>query len=258
VSKPSSDRESPAWYETYFGPDYLRIYRLADTQDQLDFLRHVLPSRPGTRVLDVCCGHGRHAVVLAGWGYGVVGLDLSAPFLKVAQATAQGHGLPLPLVRGDVRAFPFQAGIFDVALSMFTSFGYFDDDRENELVLHQIAATLKPGALFILDLANPDFVRHQPPTSSWEHEGVKVSTVYAFNETTRRATTRRTVQFPEGQEKVYESSVRMYERDEIVSLVEAAGFTVQTLYGSYDRAPIDPSRKRMILVSERRSDGVGG
>lgn len=257
MSQSPSGSASPAWYETYFGLDYLRIYRLADTQDQLDFLRHVLPARPGMRILDVCCGHGRHAVELARWGYEVVGLDLSAPFLKVAQATAQGQGLQLPLVRGDVRTFPFQVGTFDVALSLFTSFGYFDDDRENELVLHQIAAVLKPGALFILDLANLDFVRTQPPTSSWEHEGVKVSTVYAFNEATRRATTRRTVQFPEGRKEVLESSVRMYERDEIVSLVESAGFTVQTLYGSYDRAPLHPSRKRMILVSQRRSDRVG-
>jgi ubiquinone/menaquinone biosynthesis C-methylase UbiE len=240
-----------AWYECYFGPDYLRIYRLADTPDQLAFLERVVTLPPGGRLLDVCCGHGRHATVLAGRGLHVTGFDLSAPFLRVAQERARELGVPLELVRADVRFFPFRPAAFDMAISMFTSFGYFDDDPDNARVLHEVARVLQPGARYVLDLANPDFVRRQPPTSGWEHEGTQVVTTYTYHEQTRRANTHRTATFPDGRQEVYASSVRMYEQEEIEGLLTAAGLRVQTIYGSYDGEPLHPSRKRMILIAER-------
>lgn len=242
---------SNAWYKRYFGPDYLRIYRLADTPDQLDFLAREVTLPPGGRLLDVCCGHGRHATVLAQWGLHVTGFDLSAPFLQVARERARQEGVPLELVRADVRAFPFRTATFDMAISMFTSFGYFEDDQENAWVLHEVARVLKPEGRYILDLANLDFVRHQPPASQWEHEGARVHTTYIYNEASRRAITCRTATFPNGRTEVYESSVRMYEPEEIKQLLLQAGLRPHKVYGSYDGEPLHPSRKRMILLADR-------
>lgn len=246
---------SSAWYERYFGPDYLRIYRLADTLDQLAFLEREVKLPPGGRLLDVCCGHGRHATALAQRGLHVTGFDLSAVFLRLAWKRARDEGVPLELVRADVRAFPFRTATFDMAISMFTSFGYFEDDRENTGVLHEVARVLKPGARYILDLANLDFVRRQPSTSQWEHEGTQVVTSYTYHEPSRRAITHRTATFPDGRQEVYESSVRMYEKEEIEGLLAEAGLQVRTVYGSYAGEPLHPSRKRMILIAEREGTG---
>ena len=241
-----------SWYERYFGPDYLRIYRLADTAEQLAFLQQMVTLPPGDRLLDVCCGHGRHATVLAERGLRVTGFDLSAPFLQVAQERARELRVPLALSRADVRFFPFPSRVFDMAISMFTSFGYFEDERENARVLKEVARVIKPGSRYILDLANLDYVRSQPATSDWEHEGTRVSTTYTYHEPSRRARTHRAAFFPDGREEVYESSVRMYEREEIEGMLQQAGLQVVTLYGSYTGEPLHPSRKRMILISERK------
>lgn len=239
------------WYDRYFGEDYLRIYRFADTEDQLRFLQAVLGEGQGRRLLDVACGQGRHAVALAEWGFEVWGLDRSEPLLRVACETARRLRRKVGYLRADVRAFPLGDALFDVAISMFTSFGYFEDEEENQQVLREVARVLKPGGTFILDLANLDFVRSHPPVSQWEHRGAKVSSRYFYDPFARRALTRRTVEL-DGQVKVYESSVRIYSREEILQRLAAAGLQAMDCYGGYDLSPLTPQSRRMILVARRR------
>ena len=89
---------------------------------------------PGARLLDLCCGQGRHAVPLARLGLRVTGLDLSRPLLARAAAAADG-GPPVGLVAADMRRLPFADGSFDAVLNLFNSFGYLEDETQDELVL---------------------------------------------------------------------------------------------------------------------------
>ncbi|NUQ00707.1 MAG: class I SAM-dependent methyltransferase [Armatimonadetes bacterium] len=239
------------WYERYFGLDYLRIYRLADTAAQLAFLQATLADGLGGRLLDLPCGHGRHAVELARWGWRVTGVDLSWPFLSTARQAAGANGLSLPLVRADMRAVPLADASFDVAICMFTSLGYFETVAENQRVLAEFARLVRAGGRLLLDLANIDYVRRQPGTSRWEKEGASVASRYHWDESTRRAVTRRHVIFSDGRVEDYQSSVRLFEGDEIGAMLTATGWEVEMVYGSYDRAPLGLEQPRRILLCRR-------
>ncbi len=240
-----------AWYRRYFGPDYLRIYRLADTPAQLAFLTARLAPLAPARVLDLPCGHGRHAVPLSRLGLRFVGLDLSLPFLHVAQRSAADEGVPLPLVRGDMRWFPFTAASFDAAICMFNSLGYFERDEDNQLVLNEFGRVVRPGGPLLLDLANIDHVRIQPTFSAWEKDGTRVETEYVWHEAARQAETVRQVTFDDGRHETYRSLVRLFEADEIEPMLTAAGFAIEARQGSFDGGTVHPDRPRRILMCRR-------
>ncbi|HEX3213864.1 MAG TPA: class I SAM-dependent methyltransferase, partial [Actinomycetota bacterium] len=106
---------------------------------------------PGARLLDLCCGPGRHAVPLAQLGYRVTGLDLSRPLL--ARAAAAAAGQRVGLVAADMRRLPFADGSFDAVLNLFNAFGYLEDEAQDELVLAEVARVLAPGGRFLQELA---------------------------------------------------------------------------------------------------------
>jgi len=240
------------WFERYFGIDYLRIYRLADTAVQLAMLRRHLGDLPaGTRLLDLPCGHGRHAVELATWGLDVTGLDLSPDFLAVARQSAAERDARVRLVRADMRALPLANASFAAAICLFNSLGYFDQVTDNQTVLGEFGRVVRPGGRLILDLANIDYVRRQPDSAYWEKDGAKVTTRYEWHETTRRTVTRRQVVFDDGRYETYESSVRLFEAAEIEPMLVQAGWRVVARYGYYDEVPLELTSPRRILFCNR-------
>jgi SAM-dependent methyltransferase len=113
-------------------------------------------------VLDLACGHGRHARALAG-EVRVVGLDRSRAYLR--RAAAEG-GAPRDAgrpawVRGDVRALPFRAGAFDAAFSWYASLFMFDD-RVNAACLAEAGRVLRPGGRLLVHHANPLRLAREP------------------------------------------------------------------------------------------------
>jgi SAM-dependent methyltransferase len=125
------------WYVDFFDEDYLRVFlpSLPDerTAAEVNGVVAQLGLAPGARVLDLCCGHGRHAVALAQLGYRVTGLDLNLGFLRHA-AGLTGRpgdaGRHLGLVAADMRRLPFAGGAFDAVVNLFNAFGYLEDDAQ--------------------------------------------------------------------------------------------------------------------------------
>jgi SAM-dependent methyltransferase len=145
-----------AWYREWFGEEYLGLYSHRDEQEaeaHVDFVERQLgPSRPRA-VLDLACGAGRHTAVLRRRGYRSLGVDLSITMLA--------HAGGLPRVAGDMRCLPFAGGSFDWVLNFFTSFGYFETERENFQVLEEIVRVLAPGGRFLIDIMNTAYtLRH--------------------------------------------------------------------------------------------------
>jgi SAM-dependent methyltransferase len=132
------------WYKEWFGEEYLEMYSHRDAseaEEHVDFVeRHLEGPRPRA-VLDLACGAGRHTAVLRRRGYRTLGVDLSLTLL--ARMRVQG----LPRVAGDMRRLPFVAESFDWVLNFFTSFGYFEGERENFRVLEEVVRVLTPGGL---------------------------------------------------------------------------------------------------------------
>ncbi|MEU7734249.1 SAM-dependent methyltransferase [Streptomyces griseus] len=113
---------------------------------------------PGMDLLDAPCGHGRHANVLASRGYRVVGVDRDERFLSMARKEAESMGVQVDYRHVDLREMSFSAE-FDAAVSWYSSFGYFDDETDRD-ILRRYRRALRPGGRFLLDMHSP--YRHIP------------------------------------------------------------------------------------------------
>jgi SAM-dependent methyltransferase len=134
-----------------------------------------LVQRSEGRVLDLACGPGRHSIPLAQRGFAVTGVDQSAFLLERARVRGADVGVAVEWLQADMRDFR-RPESFDLALSLFTSFGYFRDDADNQRVLDNGSASLRTGGTFVLDMGGKEVLaRIFNPTASREvPEGVVV------------------------------------------------------------------------------------
>ncbi|MGH7537752.1 MAG: class I SAM-dependent methyltransferase [Gemmatimonadales bacterium] len=237
------------WFEQWFGEEYHALYPHRDSDDAREavaLVRRVAPWRDGERVLDLACGAGRHAAELERAGARVVGLDLSPTMLHRARTLSR-----VRLVRGDMRQLPFRAASFGLAVNLFTSFGYFRDDAEHRVVVHQVASVLAPGGRFVLDYFNADQLRRTLRRGS---EEVRDSATAArvrrrFSEEGRYVVKEIELR---AESRSFQERVRLFSPAELTTLLEDAGLQVEQRYGDYDGRPLEPDTPRAILVAVRR------
>src|ERR671934_1098132 len=252
--------ETP-WYQAIFGQDYLRIYgpflSPERTEQEVEGIVKLLAVPAGSTVLDLCCGHGRHAVPLAQRGYQVTGQDLSEVFLQQARAAADAQRVQVRWVHGDMRNIPFE-NEFDAVINIFTSFGYLESDDEDQQVLVQVHKALKPGGLFLLEIIHRDgLIRGYAPFGVQRHDdGLIVIEERRFNLLTSRNETHVTMIAPDGQRSEYVHAVRLYTLTELVRLCTAAGLHVQAHYGGLDGGALTLDSHRLALVCRKLAPGV--
>lgn len=137
------------WRELY--PFIFSADRLGSAGDELDGIFQLVPFT-GRSVLDLCCGPGRHAVALARRGFDVTGVDRSELLLERARRVAGTAGVSVEWIREDMREF-VRPGAYDLALNLYTSFGYFQDPRDDRRVLQNLFASVSSGGVVLLELA---------------------------------------------------------------------------------------------------------
>jgi SAM-dependent methyltransferase len=246
----------PPWYQTLFGEEYLRIYGPLLTPERtardVDGIVALLNLPAGSTILDLCCGHGRHAIPLAQRGYQVTGQDLSPVFLQRAQEDAAAQQVQVRWVQSDMRSIPFDAE-FDAIINIFTAFGYLESEDEDGRVLAQVYGALRPGGLFLIELINRDgLVRRFQDSSVARHDdGAIITEERRFDPLTGRNEVRLTLFYPDGHrtEQVY--SVRVYSLTELVRLCTSAGLQVQAYYGSLDGSPFTMDSSRLVLLCRK-------
>jgi SAM-dependent methyltransferase len=150
-----------AWYKDWFNsPYYHKLYFERDEGEARQFIHtligHLQPA-PGSRMLDVACGRGRHSKLLASLGYDVTGIDLSPDSISYAHQFE--HEL-LHFYQHDMR-LPAWINYFDYAFNFFTSFGYFATRREHSDAVSTIVRSLKPGGTLLFDFLNVHFVEER-------------------------------------------------------------------------------------------------
>jgi len=257
--RPRRPKRSKPWYEEVFDEDYLRTLPFISNEQnarEARFIESSLEAPVGAELLDVGCGYGRHAVELSVRGYKVTGLDLSLPLLIRAADESQRRAVSVNFVHADMRELAFDRQ-FDGAYCMLTSFGYFDEDA-NLKVAEGIGRALKPGARFLLDVVNRDYVVADLPTRVWwEGSACVVLEEVDFNFHTSRITSRRSVVFDDGRQLEQEISIRAYGLHELGRLLRQAGFRVIDISGSYaTRGQFfgGASRNLLILAEKRAPD----
>jgi len=145
--------------------------RFAGAQREVEQLL-ALAKPAGRDVLDLCCGPGRCSIPLALQGYKVTGVDRTGFLLDQARDRARQAGVAIEWVQQDMRDF-VRPGSYDLALNLFTSFGYFNDQQEDVAVLRNICRSLKPGGTCLIDVAGKEFLARifQPTTSHVLEDG---------------------------------------------------------------------------------------
>lgn len=235
------------WYERWFGEDYLALYPHRDERDAaaaVGLLQRELATRETGRILDLACGSGRHTRLLRNLGWSV-GLDLSPVLLRLARANdPQG-----PYVRADMRVLPFTDGCFSLITNLFTSFGYFASDAEHVAVLLEIRRVLRHGGVFVLDYLNaPQVRRTLVPIDQREVNGGIVEQRRTITPDGRFVVKKITSR---SDGRSFVERVRLFEPQDLRTMLAGAGLDVTAAFGDYDSAPLTPESPRAILVAER-------
>ncbi|MDO3410465.1 class I SAM-dependent methyltransferase [Saccharibacillus sp. CPCC 101409] len=242
------------WYEESFGEDYLRVYNYRDEQGAEHEVREMiswLKLEQGSKVLDLCCGMGRHSLSLAEAGYEATGMDLSDVLLGEAKKEEGADNVRW--VQGDMRELPFADGEFDAVVNLFTSFGYFKKDSEHVRVLKEIRRVLRPGGRFIIDFMNPPHVeRHLEPYTEREEEGLKIEERRRIEDGFVKKHITIIPQPADGEEtREYDERVKLYTFERFGEMLEEARLEVVEVRGSYDEKRYKPDSERMIFVGKR-------
>lgn len=244
------------WYRDFFDNLYLQVYQPFETPElvrqEVDFIIRALALPEGAKVLDLCCGQGRHSLELARRGFQVVGVDLSEALLYAARQRAEREGLTITLLQSDMREIDF-TDEFDAVINMFTSFGYLENEAEDEKVLRKVTQALKQGGKFLLDVMNRDWLIRNFQPMGWraDNEGWFVLEERTFDHLSGRMETRWIFVARDGVRYERLSSIRLYTASELRAMLERAGLQVTNLFGDYDGSPYTWDSQRLIIVATR-------
>lgn len=240
------------WYERSFGEDYLLVYKHRDVQGakrEVHTMISWLDLPAGAKVLDLCCGMGRHSMALVEAGYEVTGVDLSDVLLREARKNDPNGRVTW--LKGDMRQLPLESG-FDAVVNLFSSFGYFEEDTEHIKVLKEIRRVLKPGGQFIIDFLNPAYtVEHLVPRSERVDEGQhiieerSIQNGYVKKHISIRNMDSGTTDEP----RHYLERIKLYNRADFTEMLNNSGLQLEHIYGGYGDIPYEPETSpRMIMV----------
>lgn len=242
-----------AWYKDWFGEEYLDLYshrNAGEAERHIDFVEKLLGADRPSAILDLACGAGRHTAALRERRLRALGVDLSLTLLT------RGEGLPR--VCGDMRLLPFADSAFDTVLNFFTSFGYFESERENFRVLEEITRILQPGGRVLIDLFNTELVlAGLEPREEQEIAGRRVQIERWFDPATQRINKKIELFEGDAEKGSFLESVRAYRRDEVVIGMQWAGLEVSGVYGSFAGESFSPSSERLIVVARKPADRAG-
>jgi SAM-dependent methyltransferase len=241
------DNES-FWRELY--PFMFSDRRFADATDQVAKLLKLAKPR-GKSALDLCCGPGRCSIALAKRGFSVTGVDRTKFLLDKARAKARAARVKIEFLQQDMRDF-LRPNSFNLALSMFTSFGYFDDKHEDQLVLQNIFKSLKPGGVCVIELLGKERLAKvlQPTNSTTLPNGtVIVERHEIFDDWTRIRNEWLLIR--NGRTKSFKFHHTIYSGQELRDLLQRAGFASVSLYGDLSGSPYGPDSERLVALARK-------
>jgi ubiquinone/menaquinone biosynthesis C-methylase UbiE len=239
------------WAHGYFERGYAQRWGLPPISDQVRLEVEGLSTRlnlvSGSRLVDIGCGHGRHAAALARHGVDVAGVDFAMALLTEAQHLGAKYGVQPHWVRSDMRRLPFRSMTFDAAI-LIDAFGFFEIDADNEAVLEETARVLAPHGRLCLKVVNgvPILVNFRGQDRE-EREGTVVTISRTLTVDPPRMIESVTVKGPRGDGR-YERRQRLYRSEDMYGILERAGFSIASIYASADGTVFLPTTSAVMWL----------
>lgn len=248
----------PDWWRNIFNSLYLKtdadvVEDRRITADEVDLFSQLLGLAPDSRILDLCCGQGRHSLELARRGFAQVeGLDRSHYLIQKAKGRARREGLAVRFREGDARKLPYEPDTFDAVLLLGNSFGYFETLKDDLQVLRGVFKALKPWGRLLIDITDGEYLKERYQPRSWEWLDDKH---FACRERTlsvdgQRLITREVItRIDRGVIADQFYAERLYTREGVARLLEEAGFSSVSFHGSL---ATESQRKQDLGMMSRR------
>lgn len=237
------------WYEDHFQEDYLKIYnhRNNNAGTELQNIMNFIPYKERQKILDLCCGAGRHSRWFADQKLEVTGVDLSIALLQ--EAKKQLNSEEITYVRSDMREINFD-NEFDIVANLFTSFGYFEEDSENERVFSRVYSALKKGGYFLFDYLNPLFIEGN--LVPFSQNSIDDTTIYEYRKIIKDTVVKRIIMKDLYSKRSYEERVKLYSEKQIKKMLERNNLKPLHLFGNYDGSPyFARSSPRLIYICQK-------
>ncbi|MCP4639805.1 MAG: class I SAM-dependent methyltransferase [bacterium] len=239
------DRFWTAWRKWSFNED---IVAAADAE--VNQLLDLVKPEPGARVLDLCCGPGRHSLEFAKRGFAVTGVDRTAHYIEEAKAGACEANIDCEFLVGDMLEF-VRPGAFDLVVNLFTAFGYFDDPAENLQVLKNVATNLTEGGTLVMELVGKEPLARKFQPRDWsEHDGViqlqerRIEKDWSWIQN-------RWIYIDGPTRHEFQIGHWIYSARELHTMLRESGFAESHAYGSLDGTPYDLETIRLVMVARR-------
>jgi len=258
----------PDWWRQIFNSIYLKtdadvVDDLNITRKEVDYFSKMLRLSPDDRILDLCCGQGRHSLELARKGFrNVEGLDRSHYLIQRAKAQAKKDGLSLKFREGDARKLPYPVDTFDAVMLLGNSFGYFETVHDDFRVLKEIFRVLKPWGRFLIDVADGAYLREhfQPRSWEWIDKNLFVCRERSLALDEQRLISREVVTHV-GKGVIVDQlyAERLYTRENLYELLKTAGFSEITSHGellsdSHRNQDLGMMEKRILVTAVVRKE----
>jgi SAM-dependent methyltransferase len=236
------------WFETWFDtPYYHLLYSDRNDNEAKGFISRLMAylSLPaGSHVLDVGCGKGRHSRYLAKLGYTTTGIDLSCHSIGEAQKDTLPN---LHFQVWDMRKV-YKPDAFDLVVNLFSSFGYFDREQDDQDTIHAMAGDLVPGGTLVMDYMNPECVVKNMQSRAIVNRG---DIQFHIKKKLEGSFIKKEIEFlADGQDRRYEEHLKLIKPEQFRKLFTEAGLTIIHVFGNYDLEPFDPSKStRQVIVA---------
>jgi SAM-dependent methyltransferase len=235
------------WFEEWFDSPYYHIlYRNRDDNEAKVFITnliHYLEPNHNSLFLDVACGKGRHSVYINKLGYNVDGFDLSKNSIQIAKKLENDN---LHFFTNDIRK-PLKLNMYDYAFNLFTSFGYFDKNEDNQLSMNSIADSLKKNGVLVLDFMNSKKAINNLNTV----EKKKIDTItFDIKKSFKNDYIVKDIQIHDnGNSTHFQERVKAISLESFKSYFALANLKIEAIFGDYHLNPFNEDvSDRLILV----------
>jgi len=248
-------KQKKIWYEDKnlwktVAPVLFNQKRLGDTAEEVDHIIKLSGIRKGAKVLDLCCGIGRHSLELARRGFNVTGVDLTEEYLAKARRKAKAEGLNIQFIRSDMSQFCLLDS-FDAAINMFTAFGYFENPADDRRVLSNMYCSLRKGGTLIIDVIGKEIIARIFCQRQWCEENGRTFLQEHKIRQDWSWIDNKWIVLENGRRKEFKFGHRLYSATELTGLLKDCGFRSVKIYGDWADADYDHNAKRLIAVARK-------